>query len=345
VKESTRELIFLVATDFDEDVFPLFGWSPIIHRGDWVVDRVPYKPEELIEHINRIAADVLVVEVEEVPGRVFMSCPGLQVVASLRANPVNVDLESAERSGVVVLYAPGRNAQAVAEFTLGLILDLMRSLTVSNIDLQRGRWGEGEQDPYLRFRGRELSGKSVGLLGFGAIGQAVARLLSGFSVDVLACDPYQPGTVFESLGVRAVDFSTLFRESDILSIHLALNEETRGMIGEDELRKMKPGAFLINTARAAIVDRDALQRALTEGWIAGAGLDVHYVEPPEDGDLLLGLPNVLATPHIGGATWEVITKGSEMVIADIDRMLEGQSPKHAAVYPKARRFRIGNKDR
>jgi D-3-phosphoglycerate dehydrogenase len=258
----------------------------------------------------------------------------LQVIASLRANPVNVDLTAASDHGIVVLYTPGRNSQAVAELTLCLILDLLRHVSAAYIDMSNGRWGDKEDDPYLRFRGNELQGRTVGILGLGEIGRAVAHLLSGFDINLLAYDPLQPPAIFEKARASKVDLHTLFGSSDIVTLHAPLNDQTRSIVNVDLIRKMRPGAVLVNTARAHLIERDALANALRDGQIGGVAFDVFYEEPPSLDDPILSLPNVLYTPHIGGATREVIAKGSKMVISDLSKLLKGEKPLHAAVYPK-----------
>ncbi len=328
--EISSGLSILLATDFDEKVFSTHRLEPILHYGGWVVDRIPYSPEEMIHDINFLGVNVLVVEVEDVPRTIFEACPDLAVVASLRANPVNVDLKAAQKHGVIVLHTPGRNAHSVAELTICLILDLLRHVSNSHIDMQAGNWGEGVDDPYLRFRGKELSGKTVGLVGFGEIGHAVANLLSGFQVQLLAHDPYQEPATFKNYAAVSVELPILLGESDIISIHTPLNDETRDMLGIEELRLTKPGSMIVNTARAAVINRQALLTALENAWISAIALDVHYEEPPRKNDELLALPNVLFTPHIGGATNEVISHGSEIVAADLARLLRGGHPKHAA---------------
>ena len=144
----------LVTTDFDFSLISKFGFCSKVNTGGWIIDRKPYETNDLIRDINRSGVDALIVEVEEVPAAVFEGCPGLAVVISMRANPVNVDLQAAKESGVIVIHAPGRNAQSVAELTICLILDLLRNVSMAQADLREGNWGEGKPDPYLQFRGR-----------------------------------------------------------------------------------------------------------------------------------------------------------------------------------------------
>jgi phosphoglycerate dehydrogenase-like enzyme len=158
----------------------------------------------------------------------------------------------------------------------------------------------------------------------------------------LVYDPYQKEQVFSAHNAASVELDSLLKEADLVSIHVPLNENTQNLLGDRELRLLKPEAILVNTARAAVVDQKALIQAVEEKWIAGVALDVHYEEPPEVGDPILRLPNILCTPHIGGATWEVITYGSELITADLDRILKGMQPENAAVLPvQARLFEGG----
>ena len=323
----------LLMTDFAEDLFQKHNIPVQIEYGGWINGRVAYTEQQMIHHINRSQINLAIIEVDEIRRQVIAACPSLRIIASMRANPVNVDLEAAQENNVTVLFTPGRNAQAVAELTLGLILDLLRHVSASHDHMARGQWGEKENDPYLLFRGLELQGKTIGFLGFGEVGQATARLLQGFNASLLVYDPYQPETLLKDYHATPTDLQTLFRTSDIITLHASLNSKTRGMVGANLLHTMKPNSVLVNTARAGLVDREALFQALSSGWLAAAALDVHYDEPPSPGDPLLSLPNVLATPHIGGATREVITRGSEMVITDLARLLNGEKPFHAATRP------------
>lgn len=343
MNEPASEIRCLVMSDFVEALFGAHGIPVTIEHGGWLLGRVPFSEEQMIERVNRFQANMVVIEVDEVSRRVMEACPSLQVIASLRANPVNVDLTAAKDLGIIVLNTPGRNAQAVAELALCLMLDVLRHVSASHIDLKAGHWGEKEDDPYLRYRGGELQGKTVGIVGLGEIGQTVARLLSGFGVDLLAYDPFKSKLDFEKANAPAVDLSTLFERADIVTLHVPLSRQTRGMVDESLIQKMKPGAILINTARAHLVEKEALVKALKDGRLAAVGVDVFYDEPPAADDVLLALPNVLSTPHIGGATTDVIAKGSQMVISDLARLLNGEHPLHAAVYPETNaRFSVNH---
>ncbi len=336
----TRSPRVLIATDFDETLFESYRLNPLVFRGGWLLNRVPWDTERLISALNQNRIEILIVEVEQVPERIFVECPNLMVVASLRANPVNVDLDAAMGQGVIVLYAPGRNAQAVAELALCLMIDAMRSVSRAIHEMRSGCWGEGQEDPYLRFRGEELADKTVGLLGFGAIGQRLARILSGFDVTILACDPFQPSYLFDQYGVTQIGIDELLQRAEVLSIHVPLNPSTKGMLDERALRQLRRGVILINTARAEIIERDALIDALADGRIAFAAMDVHYKEPVPKDDPLLKMPNTLLTPHLGGATRQVVSNGSRMIAEDLDRILSGHKPYRAAALPRSPRFRV-----
>ena len=323
----SKEFRFLITTDFNLSALSKFRFNHSVSYGGWIVDRVPYEPEKMVKDINKLGINILIVEVEEVSAYVFENCPELVAVITMRANPVNIDLDAAKKHRINVIHAPGRNAQSVTELTICLMLDVLRKVSFSYWDMCRGNWGEGKQDPYLRFRGNELQGKKVGLIGFGAIGQSVAKLLEGFLVDVLAYDPYQTEEVFSKFNAAPVQLDFLLRQADIISIHTPLNKETINLLGEREFLLMKPEAIIINTARAAVINKEAFVKALQEGLIAGAALDVHYNEPPLPDDPLYSLQNLLFTPHIGGATREVITRGSEIVIEELASCLEGEKAK------------------
>jgi len=322
-----KEFSFLITTDFDLSALSKFRFNYSVSYGGWIVDRVPYELGEMVNDINKLGINILVVEVEEVPAYVFENCPELVAVITMRANPVNIGLDAAKENGVNVIHAPGRNAQSVAELTICLMLDMLRKVSFSYWDMGRGNWGDGKQDPYLRYRGNELQGKKIGLLGFGAIGQSVAKLLEGFMVDVLAYDPYQAEDIFSKFNTASVQLDFLLKQADIISVHTPLNNGTINLLGEREFLLMKPKVVIINTARADIINREALIKAFEEGLIAGAALDVHYDEPPLPDDPLYSLQNLLFTPHIGGATSEVITRGSEIVIEELVSYLKGEKGK------------------
>jgi autoinducer 2 (AI-2) kinase len=181
---------------------------------------------------------------------------------------------------------------------------------------------------FFDLKGNELWGKTVGIVGLGAVGREVARRLKGFDTELVVYDPYVPSEVVERMGAQSVDLVTLLTTADVVTLHAPLTEETKGMLGREELALMKPTALLINTARAELTDEEALCAALKEGEIGGAALDVFVEEPPPADHPLLQLPNVIATPHIGGNTWEIPAHQARIVVSDLERLFQGKRPLH-----------------
>ncbi len=222
----------------------------------------------------------------------------LRVIVRAGGGLDNVDVEGFTKLGVKVLNTPESVTRAVAELTVGLFFCLARGIVRYASELKQGRWLKSEA------HGIELRGKTVGIIGCGRIGREVARMAHALGMRVLVNDVIEvPRDFLESVEGKQVDLLTLLRESDIVTIHTPLDPSTRGLIGERELREMKRTAFLVNMARGGVVDETALKRALREGWIAGAALDVFETEPPTDLELL-SLPNLIPTPHMGAQTHE-----------------------------------------
>jgi D-3-phosphoglycerate dehydrogenase len=230
----------------------------------------------------------------------------------------NIDVAEAVRRGVVVMNVPGGNAISVAELVFGLALALNRYIVEATESLRLGRWEK------KRLKGFELFGKTLGLVGFGRIGKEVARRALGFGMKVLVSDPY-----INSLGdwqgrVESCSLEDVLRQADVISLHVPLNDSTRNLIGESELKLCKPSAILINCSRGGVVDEAALYRALREKWIRGAGLDVFEREPPGEHPLLK-LPNVVATPHLGASTAEAQVRTAEQAARQMaDFLLHGK---------------------
>jgi D-3-phosphoglycerate dehydrogenase len=271
-------------------------------------------------------AQVIATHVAPITQAVIDACPELRIIGCSRGGLVNVNVAAATARAIPVVNAPGRNAQAVIEFTLGLILAECRGIGRSHKALSRGMW-QGELYRYDR-AGRELRGQTIGLVGFGAVAQGLTAHLHPFGMRILAHDPYVPPHRFTELGVEQTTLPILLAESDIVSIHARVTPETVGLIGAAELAQMKQGAYLINTARGPLVDYDALYAALASGRLAGAGLDTFPQEPPPVDWPLLRLPNVTVTPHIAGASREAAEAGAESVAADVANFFAGRPLAH-----------------
>ena len=290
-------------------------------------DYVPVKLHSADELIARTdGVDVLIVEADHVPGALFEARPGIRIVASCRADPVNIDLDAATQAGVPVVHAPGRNAEAVADLAVGLMYTLLRGIVRADDDVRASRWIDEGKIAYQRYRGRELRTRTVGLVGCGAVGQAVVRRLSTLAHAVLAFDPYADPDALRAAGAEPVELGELLERSDIVSVHAPLNASTRGLLGPGEIGKIKPGALFVNTARFGIADEEPLLQALRDGRIAGAAFD-HFPNEflPEDHPLL-SMPNVVLTPHIGGATEETEETMTSLVAAGIASLVGGGDP-------------------
>jgi D-3-phosphoglycerate dehydrogenase len=243
--------------------------------------------------------DALVVRSRtKVTADILAAAHRLKVVGRAGVGLDNIDVECAARRGIVVLNSPAGNVISAAEHTFALMLALVRHIARADASVRRGEWERG------RFRGMELHGKTLGLAGAGRIGSEVAKRARAFGMRVMAYDPYLSAEKAESSGIELVPLHHLLVRSDVVSIHVPLTEETRGLIGAKELALMKPSAYLVNAARGGVVDELALVRALEEGRLAGAALDVFEQEPVRRDHPLLQLENVLAVPHLGAATQE-----------------------------------------
>jgi len=240
---------------------------------------------------------------------VFRAVPELRLVSKYGVGLDMIDLDAARRHGVTVRWTPGVNRQAVAELAIAFMIALCRSIVPLAYELGEGRWRQPG--------GRQLSSAVVGVLGCGAVGQTVARLCTAFGATVLAHDIRAYDDFYLKTGVKPVPLENLLGESDIVTIHLPLDPSTRGLIDARALARMKPSAFLVNTARGGIVDETALKAALLQRRLAGAAADVFSMEPPSDAELLR-LPNFIGTPHIGASTEEAALAMGRAAIAGLE---------------------------
>ena len=268
-------------------------------------------------------AEICITHLAPIPRSVFERCPGLKFVGVSRGGPVNIDLQAAREFGVTIANAPGRNASAVAEFTIGAILSQTRLITQAHMDMQRGVW---RGDLYRADRtGRELSQMTVGLIGYSAVGQRVARLLAPFGCKIVFSDPFvELAADDKALGVEKCELDALLSHADIVSLHARLTPQTRKMFDRQTIAAMKPGSYLINTARGELLDQTALTEALQSGHLAGAALDTFDPEPPSPDDPLLKLPNITLSSHIAGASALVAEQTARRIAEDVANFLAGR---------------------
>ena len=291
----------------------------------WTETRRLQDPEELGLRLQKEHVTHLIVEADFIFEELFQNAADLRFVGICRAALNHVDLDAATARDVLVVNTPGRNARAVAELALGLMLSLARRIPYLDGYLKSGRW-EDPVDGYINHRGLELESRTLGLIGLGAVGSIVSNLAGAFGMSVLAYDPYAGAAGEQRDGALLVPLERLLQQSNFLSLHAPATSETTGMIGHEELAALPDGAFLINTAFYEMVQEDALVQALTDGTLTGAALDVHETHPISPASPLLKLPNVILTPHVGGATGGTVQRHSEMMLLDIQRHLQGEKP-------------------
>ena len=269
-------------------------------------------------------AAVLVVSAAPITRELFGALPGLKAITRLGIGVDSVDLDAATDLGVVVTNAPGFCREEVADHALGLMLTMVRKITLSDRMARRGDWVPGVQLKMLPIR--QLRNHILGVVGFGEIGQTVARKAQALGLEVIASDPYAPANVAKATGVRLMTLEELLPRADIVSLHVPLTSETRHIINSQTLALMKPSAILINTARGPVVDEAALEQALATGQLAGAGVDVLEQEPPQLPYPLLKFDNVVVTCHYGSCSLEAYAELRRTVSGQAAEVLRGNFP-------------------
>ena len=314
----------LILAPFDSRHMVRLRQSLEVAHESWLDTRRLYDPDELADRIVEERIAVLVIEADFVFEELFDQADALRFIGVCRQSTGHVDVEAATRHGVVVVNTPGRNAQAVAEHALGLMLALARRIPAAHHYVRERRW-QNPVEPYLSMRGVELAGRTLGIIGLGAIGGRLGEIGSALGMKVLAHDPYVESA---PRGVALTGLDDLAAQADFVSVHVPATPETEGLLSARLLSSMKPTAYLINTSDWSVVDQEALIETLQRRRIAGAGLDVFETHPVSPDSPVLALDNVVLTPHLGGATEETIERHSRLMADDILGFLEGRRPKH-----------------
>jgi D-3-phosphoglycerate dehydrogenase len=262
--------------------------------------------------------DGYIAGLDGIDANALKSADRLKVISRYGVGVDSVDLAAAREKGIIVTNTPGANSVSVAELALGLMLALARQIPEAVEAVHQGKWP--------RYSGVSLEGKTVGILGLGAIGKQLARRLAGFDCKITAYDPFADVTFAKDNHIELGTMDEVIKQADFVSLHLPLLPETRGIVNENFLGKMKKGSFLINTSRGEAIDEDALLKALQSGHLKGAGLDAFAVEPPEPKNPLLALPQVIATPHLGAQTDGATSNMGWFAMKDCLAVLKGEKP-------------------
>lgn len=280
-------------------------------------------PDEVVAHIGDAA--VAVIHHAPLSDAMMEALPNLKFVAVSRGGPVNVDMNAARKRGITVVNTPGRNASAVAEFAIGGIISEVRNLARGHEAMRNGNY---RTDLYRAdVTGDELCDMTVGIIGYGEIGKKVVSLLRAFGCEILVSDPYvQLNASDVEAGVKMVSFETLLAQSDIVSLHARVTQETTGMMNAAAFAAMKPGSTVINTARGPLLDYDALLEALQSGHLRGAMLETFAIEPVPADSPFLTLPNVTLTPHIAGASLRTVRVAASKAAEEVRRWLANEPP-------------------
>jgi len=327
-RDSTR--ILVTASFHEQGLAVLREYADVVYE-DWRATKRVYWGGELLQKIKQAKANAVVVEADAVTDEVIDGTP-LKFIGCARDAPNEIDVDAATRRKVPVFYAPGRNAESVADLTILLMLAQARKLVAIDRALKSGNVrvddAAGLAKMQESLQGFELGPHTIGIIGLGQIGSRVAERLRGFGARVIYYDPNVKAEQGKKVGAESVDLKTLLKTADIVTLHTRATSETFHMIGQEQLSWMKPMAHLINTARSAIVDEDALYKALKAKAIAGAGLDVHSREPVGSDNRFLEFDNVTVTPHIGGNTSDVVYRQSLILASTIEQFLTGKPVKN-----------------
>ncbi|HJC32534.1 MAG TPA: 2-hydroxyacid dehydrogenase [Candidatus Anaerobutyricum faecale] len=335
--------IFFTAEYNEEQLKDLYKIGEVVKDG-WAIGLAKMEEEELMEKSKD--ADIIVTSYDDITRKVIENAPNLKLIACTRATPVNVDMQAAKERGIPVIYTPGRNSDTTAEMTIGLMLSIARRIPMAYKALKEGKftadpnavketkeglkvdmvWDMKPGSPYVVFKGTQLKGKTLGIVGYGSIGRRVGKIARAIGMELLIYDPFLCPIDIEEVGVKKAErLEELMTNSDFITCHMKVTPQTTGIISREMIALMKPTAYFINSSRGAILDEQALIDALREKRIAGAAFDVYAKEPiASNHPYITELDNVVITPHIAGATDDVLVNHTKQIVADIQRFIEGR---------------------
>lgn len=336
--------IFFTAEYDEEALKPLYQIGTVVKDG-WAIGKDKMAEDELVEKTKD--ADMIITSYDDITRKVIEGASNLKLIAVTRATPVNVDVQAATERNIPILYTPGRNSDAAAELTIGLMLAIARKIPMAHMALKQGHftsdpnyhkttkeglkvdmiWDMKADSPYMVFKGHELKGKKLGIIGYGSIGRRVGKIARAIGMQLLIFDPYCCPIDIEAVDVKKVEhLEDLMKNADVITSHLKVTPETTKIINDDMIRLMKPTAYFINASRGAVLDEKALIDALREKRIVGAAFDVYASEPiAKNHPYITEFDNVVITPHIAGATTEVLSHHTRQIVEDIQRFVEGQN--------------------
>jgi len=343
MRRNSRMKIFFTAEYSEPELAPLYDIGEVILDG-WALGLPKMDEEELMEKTKE--AEIIITSYDDITRKVIENASNLKLIACTRATPVNVDTGTAKERGIPVLYTPGRNSDSTAEMTVGLMISIARKIPMAYKALKEGKytgkpdsgtetkeglradviWDMAMDAPYMVFKGTQLKGKTLGILGYGSIGRKVGHIARAFGMQLLIYDPFMGEVEIEEIGIRkASEVEQLMEESDFITCHMKVTPETTGIINRERIGMMKSTAYFINASRGAVLDEEAMVEALREKRIAGAAFDVYAGEPiVNNHPYITELDNVVITPHIAGATDDVLVNHTKQIASDIKRFIDGK---------------------
>lgn len=305
-------------------------WKPANDEEFWYLRSIVEKngpsvgkpPQEIYDFVKEV--DLIVTQHTPINAQIIAAAKKCTAIGICRAGVENIDVKAATEHNIAVFRTMGRNANAVSDYTIGMMLSEMRNIARSHAELKQGNWKK--QYANAAFVG-DMYGKVIGLVGFGYIGHVVAQKLKGFDVEIIVYDPYASAETIERSGCKKVSLEELCQKSDFISMHARLSEETQGLLGRDQFAMMKPTAYVINTARAGLIDEQALIDALETKKIGGAAIDVFWVEPPAEDHPFMTLENVTITPHLAGSTKDAFNRTPYLLLEELKRTIAEGKPR------------------